>query len=173
MFMIGVAGHWEDDGHDVFGEGALGGREVCGRRARVERVRRTRHRRGQTEHQAVRPEKSHLATRETQDHYSGRGRQVDYVWYLCVCALRAFLCSMTAGAQQALRRIIEIYSNSTRFALACNHSSKIIEPIQSRCTIVRFSPLTQAQILTRLLYICAEEKVRLPCLCTLAFTVSR
>uniref|UniRef100_A0A672ZZY4 Replication factor C subunit 2 n=1 Tax=Sphaeramia orbicularis TaxID=375764 RepID=A0A672ZZY4_9TELE len=58
--------------------------------------------------------------------------------------------SMTDGAQQALRRIMEIYSKTTRFALACNASDKIIEPIQSRCAVLRYSKLTDAQILNRL-----------------------
>lgn len=67
--------------------------------------------------------------------------------------------SMTPGAQQALRRTMEIYSNTTRFALACNQSSKIIEPIQSRCSILRYARLSDQELLKRLLEICAIEKV--------------
>lgn len=67
--------------------------------------------------------------------------------------------SMTAGAQQALRRTMEIYSNTTRFALACNMSNKIIEPIQSRCAILRYAKLRDEEILKRLLEICEAEQV--------------
>lgn len=67
--------------------------------------------------------------------------------------------SMTAGAQQALRRTMEIYSNTTRFALACNMSNKIIEPIQSRCAILRYSKLSDKQLLKRLQEICEMESV--------------
>ncbi|KAL8145791.1 hypothetical protein AgCh_003805 [Apium graveolens] len=77
------------------------------------------------------------------------------------CYWRGINClfSMTSGAQQALRRTMEIYSNSTRFALACNTSSKIIEPIQSRCALVRFSRLSDQEILGRLMVVVAAEKV--------------
>ncbi|KAG2391855.1 hypothetical protein C9374_013340 [Naegleria lovaniensis] len=67
--------------------------------------------------------------------------------------------SMTSAAQQAMRRIMEIYSSTTRFALACNDSSKIIEPIQSRCALVRYKRLTDAQLVTRLVIICEKEHV--------------
>jgi len=67
--------------------------------------------------------------------------------------------NMTAGAQQALRRTMELYSSTTRFALACNQSSKVIEPIQSRCAILRFTKLSEAQILKRLLDVVKAEKI--------------
>ncbi|VDM49181.1 unnamed protein product [Toxocara canis] len=67
--------------------------------------------------------------------------------------------SMTEGAQQALRRTMEVFSRTTRFALACNQSDKIIEPIQSRCAILRFSKLTDEELATRLLQVCDYEKV--------------
>jgi len=67
--------------------------------------------------------------------------------------------SMTEAAQQAMRRIMEQYSSTTRFALACNQSTKIIEPIQSRCAIVRFGKLSDAEILARLKVVAEAEKV--------------
>ena len=54
---------------------------------------------------------------------------------------------------------MEIYSSTTRFALACNQSSKIIEPIQSRCAIVRYARLTDQELLSRLVTVAQAEKV--------------
>jgi len=67
--------------------------------------------------------------------------------------------SMTEAAQQALRRTMELYSNTTRFALACNSSEKIIEPIQSRCAMLRYSKLSDPQVLAKLLIVCDKENI--------------
>lgn len=67
--------------------------------------------------------------------------------------------SMTTSAQQALRRTMEVYSNTTRFCLACNISTKLIEAIQSRAAILRYSKLTHEQILANLLKVCEAEQV--------------
>ncbi|MAF51071.1 MAG: replication factor C small subunit [Nanoarchaeota archaeon] len=54
--------------------------------------------------------------------------------------------SLTREAQQALRRTMENYTSSCRFILSCNYSSKIIDPIQSRCAVFRFRPLEKEAI---------------------------
>ncbi len=54
--------------------------------------------------------------------------------------------ALTKDAQQALRRIMENYANVCRFILSCNYSSRIIEPIQSRCTVFRFKPLSKEDV---------------------------
>ena len=55
------------------------------------------------------------------------------------------LVSLCAPPNRPSPRTMEIYSHTTRFALACNVSTKIIEPIQSRCAILRFSRLSEEE----------------------------
>jgi hypothetical protein len=67
--------------------------------------------------------------------------------------------AMTKGAQQALRRTMEIYSATTRFALACNNSTKLIEPIQSRAAILRYAKLSNDEVTARLLQVIEAERI--------------
>lgn len=68
---------------------------------------------------------------------------------------------MTSDAQNALRRIIEKYTENIRFCLICNYLSKIIPALQSRCTRFRFGPLSSDQIMPRLNYVVEEEKIKI------------
>lgn len=68
--------------------------------------------------------------------------------------------SMTSDAQTALRRIMEESSRTTRFILTANYSSNIIEPIQSRCAVFRFSRLAESDVVSYLESICKKEGVK-------------
>ncbi len=65
--------------------------------------------------------------------------------------------ALTTDAQAALRRTMENYARNCRFILSCNYSSKIIDPIQSRCAIYRFRPLDREAITVELMRIAKNE----------------
>src|SRR6476646_299057 len=67
---------------------------------------------------------------------------------------------MTSEAQTALRRIIEDSSKTTRFIFICNYLSHIIEPIQSRCVVFRFSKVPVNEVVEYLKFICKNEGVK-------------
>jgi len=67
--------------------------------------------------------------------------------------------SLTNDAQSALRRTMEQFSDNTRFILSCNYSSKIIDPIQSRCAVFRFSPLGDDAVAEQVRDIAAAEDI--------------
>ena len=67
----------------------------------------------------------------------------------------------TSDAQSALRRTMEQFSDNTRFILSCNYSSQIIDPIQSRCAVFRFSPLGDDAIEEQIEAIAEAEGIEL------------
>ncbi len=69
--------------------------------------------------------------------------------------------ALTNDAQGALRRIMEQHAATCRFILSCNYSSKIIEPIQSRCAVFRFRPLANDQVETQIKFVAESEEVEL------------
>lgn len=78
----------------------------------------------------VLPEGRHrMVIMDEADRYSccRRSRRI-FLFLISRCCV--VLTSMTLPAQQALRRVMELYSGSTRFLLACNNSTKIIDAIQ-------------------------------------------
>ncbi len=69
--------------------------------------------------------------------------------------------ALTSDAQSALRRTMEKYTSSCRFIMSCNYSSKIIEPIQSRCAVYRFKPISSAAVEERIKHIARIEGITL------------
>ena len=68
--------------------------------------------------------------------------------------------ALTADAQQALRRTMEANSAVTRFIISANYSSRIIEPIQSRCAVFRFMPLADKDMRKTLEHVARSEKLK-------------
>ncbi len=69
--------------------------------------------------------------------------------------------ALTSDAQNALRRTMELFARTCRFILSCNYSSKIIEPIQSRCAVFRFGPLSEEAILKMIEKMSENENLKL------------
>ncbi|MBT4605128.1 replication factor C small subunit [archaeon] len=67
--------------------------------------------------------------------------------------------ALTKEAQQALRRTMENYTRTCRFILSCNYSSKILDPIQSRCAIFRFKPLPKDELMKVVNNIASKEQI--------------
>lgn len=67
--------------------------------------------------------------------------------------------AMTNEAQLALRRIMELYSDNVRFCIICNYLTKIIDPLQSRCTKFKFNTLESKHIKKRIDFITESENI--------------
>lgn len=67
--------------------------------------------------------------------------------------------ALTKEAQQALRRTMENYTQTTRFILSCNYSSRVIDPIQSRCTLFKFKPLPDEEMNKVIDVVCEKENL--------------
>lgn len=69
--------------------------------------------------------------------------------------------SLTADAQSALRRTMEQFSDNVRFILSCNYPGQIIDPIQSRCAVFKFSPIKDEKIRGHIKSIADEEGIEI------------
>ena len=66
---------------------------------------------------------------------------------------------LTIQAQASLRNIIETFSRTTRFILTCNYVERIIDPLQSRCQVLKIVPPTKKEVARHLDWICSQEKI--------------
>ena len=66
---------------------------------------------------------------------------------------------LTIQAQASLRNIIETFSRTTRFIMTCNFVERIIDPLQSRCQVLKIVPPSKKDVAKHLNWICNEESI--------------
>ena len=66
---------------------------------------------------------------------------------------------LTIQAQASLRNIIETFSRTTRFIMTCNFVDRIIDPLQSRCQVLKIVPPSKKDVAKHLNWICNEESI--------------
>ena len=66
---------------------------------------------------------------------------------------------LTIQAQASLRNIIETYSRTTRFILTCNYLERIIDPLQSRCQVLKITPPSKKEVAQHISTILEQENV--------------
>jgi len=64
---------------------------------------------------------------------------------------------LTIQAQASLRNVIEKFSRSTRFIMTCNYVERIIDPLQSRCQVLKIIPPSKQEVAKHLNKILIEE----------------
>jgi replication factor C small subunit len=67
---------------------------------------------------------------------------------------------LTIQAQASLRNIIETFSRTTRFIMTCNFVERIIDPLQSRCHVLKIVPPTKKDVARHLAWVLDQEKIR-------------
>ena len=66
---------------------------------------------------------------------------------------------LTIQAQASLRNIIETFSRTTRFIMTCNFVERIIDPLQSRCQVLKIVPPSKKDVAKHLNWICNKESI--------------
>jgi DNA polymerase III delta prime subunit len=66
---------------------------------------------------------------------------------------------LTIQAQASLRNIIETYSRTTRFILTCNYLERIIDPLQSRCQVLKITPPSKKEVAQHVANVLDQENI--------------